>query len=115
MFENAGFAGDARSVADVILMAYKQRQLMGLAESLHAKAREAARPEEVDAVVELVDEGQAIEVCRVDVGFLGAGVRFHAASSSVAGVGPFTAPNSSLIACWISVMLAEMSVVAAVC
>lgn len=52
MFENAVFAGDARSLADVILTAYKQRQLMGLAESLHAKAREAARPEDVDGVVE---------------------------------------------------------------
>lgn len=52
MFENAAFAGDARSLADVILTAFKQRQLMGLAENLHAKARDAARPEDVDGVVE---------------------------------------------------------------
>lgn len=52
MFENAGFAGDVRSLADVILTAFKQRQLMGLAENLHAKAREASRPEDVDGVVD---------------------------------------------------------------
>lgn len=52
MFESAGFAGDVRSLADVILTAYKQRQLMGLAENLHTKAREASRPEDVDVVVD---------------------------------------------------------------
>lgn len=52
MFENAALSGDMRSLADVIVTAYRQRQLMGLAESIHGQARAAARPEDVEAVLE---------------------------------------------------------------
>lgn len=52
MFENASLAADAKSLAEVIVTAYRQRQLMGLAESLHGKARGASRAEDVDAVLE---------------------------------------------------------------
>ena len=54
MFENAGLAGDARSLADVIITAFRQRQLMGLAENLHTQARAVAKPEDVEAMLEAV-------------------------------------------------------------
>ncbi len=52
LFENAAFAGDAPSLADVILTAYRQRQLMGLAESVYVNARGASRAEDVEGVLE---------------------------------------------------------------
>lgn len=52
LFENAGFVSDIGSLADVIITSFRQRQLMGLAESLHTEARSASRPETVEAVLE---------------------------------------------------------------
>lgn len=54
MFENAALTGDAKSLADVIITTFRQRQLMGLAENLHVKARDASRPEDVEAMLESV-------------------------------------------------------------
>lgn len=54
MFENATLAGDANSLADVIITTFRQRQLMGLAESVHTQARTASNPEDVDAMIEAV-------------------------------------------------------------
>jgi replicative DNA helicase len=54
MFETATFAGDAKSLAEVIVTAYRQRQLMGLAESVHKEARAASKPEDVEAMLEAV-------------------------------------------------------------
>ncbi len=52
IFENASLAADAKSLSEVILTAYRQRQLMGLAESVHLNARGSSRPEDVEAVLE---------------------------------------------------------------
>ena len=49
MFENAALSGDAKSLAEVIVTTFRQRQLMGLAESMHGQARALSRPEDVDA------------------------------------------------------------------
>lgn len=54
MFENASLTGDARSLADVIITTFRQRQLMGLAESLHGQARVATKPEDVELMLESV-------------------------------------------------------------
>lgn len=54
MFENASLAGDAKSLADVIITTFRQRQLMGLAESVHTQARAATKPEDVEAMLEAV-------------------------------------------------------------
>lgn len=54
MFENATLSGDANSLADVIITTFRQRQLMGLAESVHTQARTASNPEDVDAMIEAV-------------------------------------------------------------
>ncbi len=52
MFENAGFAGDVRGLGDAIITAFRQRQLMGLAESLHTQAKAASSTEAVEAVLD---------------------------------------------------------------
>lgn len=54
MFENATLAGDAKSLADVIITSFRQRQLMGLAENLHTQARTSSKPEEVETMLESV-------------------------------------------------------------
>lgn len=54
MFENAALTGDAKSLADVIITTFRQRQLMGLAENLHVQACTASKPEEVEAMLESV-------------------------------------------------------------
>lgn len=54
MFENASLTGDAKSLAEVIVTTFRQRQLMGLAESVHSQARVATRPEDVEAMLEAV-------------------------------------------------------------
>lgn len=54
MFENASLTGDAKSLADVIITTFRQRQLMGLAENLHVQARVAGKPEDVEAMLESV-------------------------------------------------------------
>lgn len=54
MFESATLMGDAKSLADVIITTFRQRQLMGLAENLHVRARAAAKPEDVEAMLESV-------------------------------------------------------------
>lgn len=54
MFENATLAGDAKSLAEVIITSFRQRQLMGLAESVHTQVRATSRPEDVEAMLEAV-------------------------------------------------------------
>lgn len=54
MFESAALSGDAKSLADVIITTFRQRQLMGLAENLHTQARVASKPEDVEAMLESV-------------------------------------------------------------
>lgn len=54
MFENATLTADAKSLSDVIITAFRQRQLMGLAENLHKEARAASKPEDVEAMLEAV-------------------------------------------------------------
>lgn len=54
MFENATLAGDAKSLAEAIITSFRQRQLMGLAESLHTQARTTSKPEDVEAMLETV-------------------------------------------------------------
>ena len=45
-FENAALTANVETLANVILTSYRQRQLMGLAESLHTEACAAARDED---------------------------------------------------------------------
>jgi replicative DNA helicase len=54
MFETATLTADAKSLSEVIVTAFRQRQLMGLAENLHAKARGASKPEAVEGMLEEV-------------------------------------------------------------
>ena len=54
MFENAALTGDAKSLGEVITTTFKQRQLMGLAESVHTQARIVSRPEDVELMLETV-------------------------------------------------------------
>jgi replicative DNA helicase len=54
MFENAALTADAKSLAEVIITAFRQRQLMGLAENLHKEARAASKPEDVEGMLEAV-------------------------------------------------------------
>lgn len=52
MFENAGLAGDIKSLAQVIQTTSVQRQMMGLADSLKGEAEKADTWERTQAVVE---------------------------------------------------------------
>lgn len=61
MFESATLVADAKSLADVIITSFRQRQLMGLAETVHSQARATSKPEEVEAMLESV----AAEVFRL--------------------------------------------------
>jgi replicative DNA helicase len=61
MFENATLVADAKSLAEVIITSFRQRQLMGLAETVHAQARVTSKPEEVEVMLESV----AAEVFRL--------------------------------------------------
>lgn len=54
MFENATLVGDAKSLAEVIITSFRQRQLMGLAENVHSQARTTSKPEDVEAMLEAV-------------------------------------------------------------
>lgn len=51
MFTSAGFAGDIRSVAQVVQTTYVQRMLMGLGDSIKLEAQGATTPEAAAAVV----------------------------------------------------------------
>lgn len=51
MFENAGFAGDIKSLAEVIQATYLQRQLMGLADGVKREAEKASTFEATSAVI----------------------------------------------------------------
>lgn len=52
IFETASFSGDARSLANVILTTFRQRQLMGLAVSVHGEAVSATTPEKVEELLD---------------------------------------------------------------
>ena len=67
MFENAALSGDAKSLAEVIVTTFRQRQLMGLAESMHGQARALSRPEDVDAMLEEVG-GEVYRLSEIGAG-----------------------------------------------
>lgn len=52
LFESASLSTNAKSLAEVITTAYRQRQLIGLGQSLADHARNAANTEAVEAVLE---------------------------------------------------------------
>lgn len=56
MFENAGFAGDIKSIAEVIQTTYLQRQLMGLADGVKREAEKAPTFEAVGAIIAAVGD-----------------------------------------------------------
>lgn len=56
MFENAGFAGDVKSIAEVIQATSIQRQLIGLAESVGREAQAASTREALSVIVSQAGE-----------------------------------------------------------
>lgn len=94
IFENAGLAGDIKSIAEVVQTTYVQRQLMGLGDSIKREAQAASTRESASLVVSqagdelyrLSDSGTANAIRTAREGFNEMIVQAERAKSAGGGV-----------------------------